>query len=265
MRNKIFEAVKRSPHYLVSSVKLLWRRLPYIALYTVAFAGLIGAGQYLYHKVDYQNIAKQPGSDFINYTSFTVNNAREGEDITFTLCRDHAENYEVQGTRTVYVVPEGKSEAQKVFIYNKQVKGVVDTGNCQPYFIKETEYHFTPGKYLVTLNLGFKVKYGIEKSVFAKSSIFTIYPQPDGSTDVQSQLNNLQQQLKDQQDIINRLLLQNGGSIIEFQDTGATTNNRPAQTQPTTPAPVPQASAPSPPTPTSESCIIDVLGIRLLC
>ena len=198
--------IQNTGRYLVASGKLIWYNLPKIALYTVAIYALFFVSGQIAHAIDYRRIENTPATEFLNYTSFTVQNAREGEDVTFTLCRTHKENYSVNGTRTVYVIPEGKTEAQKVFIYNKDIKGVVDTGNCQPYYIRNEEYHFKPGKYLITLNLNFKVKYDIPKSVFTKSGIFTIYPQPSGDDDLQARLNVLQQQLSDQQTLLNQLI-----------------------------------------------------------
>lgn len=218
--------VNKTRIYVVKSAKLLWRKLPRIAVYTVAIYALFLVGAGITTALDKQSVERASGTDFLNYTSFTVQNAREGEDVTFTLRRDHKENYSITGTRTVYIVPAGKTEADKVFVYNKDIKGVVDTGNCQPYFIKASEYHFKPGKYLITLNINFKVKYDIEKSVFTKSGIFTVYPQPGGSNDLQAQFNNLQQQLNDQQKLLDLLI--GNGSI----QTPTTTQNGSTQSTP---------------------------------
>ncbi len=259
------EIIRKSRDYVATSGKLIWRKLPRIALYTVAIYALFLVTGGVVTALDKRAVQQAPGTDFLNYTSFTVQNAREGEDVTFTLCRDHEENYSINGTRTVYVVPEGKQEADKVFIYNKNITGVVDTGNCQPYFIKTSEYQFKPGKYLITLNINFKVKYGIEKSVFTKSGIFTVYPQPSGTTDVQAQLNILQQQLRDQQDIINRLI-----GTGEVQDPTTTTNGNSQSNQPqnvtnnTTINQNPNEAA-EPPRQTREVCdpLLNILGIRI--
>jgi len=228
----------------------------------------LGSGQYFVQQYDRAQVAKQPGSDFINYTSFTVNNAREGEDVTFTLCRTHADNYDVKGTRTVYVIPEGRTEAQKVFIYNKQVSGVVDEGNCQPYYIRESEYHFKPGKYLITLNLRFNVKYNLEKSVYVKSGIFTIYSQPNGEGDVQVQLNNLQVRFNDLLDQFNGLQQRQGvpptaqGSGSSPDTVTAAPTNNPAINGNSGQAANPNTDNTPPP---AQTCTVDLLGIKLFC
>lgn len=274
MINKLVSGVKQTPRVATASVKLIWKRLPFIALYSLAIAILLASGQYFLIQYDKSQIAKQPGSDFISYTSFTVNNAREGEDITFTLCREHDSNYEVKGTRTVYVIPEGKTEAQKVFIYNKQVQGVVDEGNCQPYFIKESEYHFRPGKYLITLNLNFKVKYDLPKDVFVKSGVFTVYAQPNGGGDVQTQLNNLQERFNDLLDQFNGLQQRQGVSPTA-QGSGRSeatpvTPLAPNTTNPAINTNPGQAANPNTGNgnntpPPAQTCTVDLLGIKLLC
>lgn len=252
----------------LATVRLIWNKLPKIALYTVALWAIFLVIGGVTQAIDKRNDELAPASEFLSYTSFTVQNAREGEDVTFTLCRQHKENYSVAGTRTVYVIPEGKQEADKVFIYNKDIKGVVDTGNCQPYFIKASEYHFKPGKYLITLNLNFKVKYDIPKSVFTKSGVFTIYPQPKGTTDVQAQLNILQQQLRDQQQIIDQLISSgtvrtptstgNSGDGGDSQPTSVTNNNTTINTDPDRAAPEPKPRY-------EERCdpLVNALGIRI--
>ena len=271
MRNKLIRGIKATPRVTAASIKLIWHRLPQIALYSLALAILLGSGQYFLTQYDKSQVAKQPGSDFINYTSFTVNNAREGEDVTFTLCRVHQENYDVKGTRTVYVIPEGRTEAQKVFIYNKQVQGVVDSGNCQPYFIKQSEYHFKPGKYLITLNLNFKVKYDLPKSVYVKSGVFTIYAQPNGEGDVQSQLNNLQERFNDLLDQFN-YLQQRQGVAPTAQGNGTSgeatpvTVNPPATNNPAVNTNPSQAANPNTnTTPPARECSINILFINALC
>ena len=152
---------------------LLWKKLPRIALYSVAFYALFVVSTSAYAIYDKHQVEQQPGTDFITYTSFTVNNIREGDDVSFTLCRTHDKNYDVDGVRTVYVIPDGKKEASKVFVYSKRIAGIVDNENCQSYFIEESEYHFKPGKYLITLDVDFRVKYDIEKKVFTKSNILS--------------------------------------------------------------------------------------------
>lgn len=272
MKNRLLNAIVRTPHYLVSISRLVWKRLPYIALYTVAFAGIIGGAQYLYGQYDRQVISRAPATDFINYTSFSVQNAREGEDVIFTLCRTHDQNYRVDGTRIVYIIPEGKTEPDKVAVHQKNFEGIIDSGNCQSYFIRNNEYYFKPGKYLITLNLDFKVKYNIGKTIYVKSEPFTIYPQPQGTGDVQSQLNILRQQIQDQQEIINRLSFQNDQDASSSKPSATIGSNTPPASQAVTPATGNSGhsgnsgnSGNTTTSPPAKTCRVDVLFISLGC
>jgi len=245
-----------------AAAELLWKKLPRIALYSVAFYALFAVGTSLYAAYDKHKVEQQPGTDFITYTSFTVNNIREGDDVSFTLCRTHDRNYGVDGVRTVYVVPDGKKEADKVFVYSKRIAGIVDNENCQSYFIEESEYHFKPGKYLITLDVNFRVKYDLEKKVFTKSNIFNVYP-VSSSSDLQSRYNSLQQQLDDQQRLLDSLVEQGvirspstSSSSPQPTPTDVNTSDPSISTDPETPPAAPETKRVCDP-------VVDLLGIKI--
>ena len=207
---RIAKLIHRIMTDIGNSVILVLKRLPMIALYTLSFFVLLTVGSNLVHRYqvaqDRHSYEAAPATRFLNYTSFIVQPAREGEDVIYTVCRNHDQNYRVDGARTLYVIPEGKSEDARVFVYNKDIKnGVIDTGNCASYYIRDRDYHFTPGSYQVTLNLCFTVKYDIKKCVNVKSNVFRIREPAVGDSDSQIQINNLKQQLDDLQQIINNL------------------------------------------------------------
>ncbi|WP_076480398.1 hypothetical protein [Williamsia sterculiae] len=181
--------------YIAAVPRAIIERLPQIAVATVSLALIWFSVSYVLAEVDKRNVVNAPSSNFLNYTSAIVNNSREGEDITYTLCRDHDQNYPVTGVRSVFAIPEGKTDKDRIFLYNKSIQGVVND-KCQSYLIKDSEHHFTPGRYQLTLNLSFKVKYDIEKSAYFKTNIFTVYPQPVGSSDLQGQIKALTQRVE---------------------------------------------------------------------
>lgn len=226
----------------LAPLKLIVKRLPMIAVYTLAFFVVFSIASNLvsrYHVAqDKKFYINAPATHFVNYTSFSVQPAREGEDLSYTVCRSHDKNYRVSGDRTAYIIPSGSTEKQKVFVYNKPItNGVVDTGTCQSYFVREAEHHFTPGSYELTLNLSFRVKYNIEKSVFIKSNVFAVRAQPEGgSTDVQSQLNNLKLQVIQLQNLIDQL---QSGKMNNAAPTSATRST----TSTTTPGSATSASS----------------------
>lgn len=268
----IRSGLKRTSEYVVMVAVLFWHKLPKIAMYVAAFYILFFVLGQLTTAYDKNIVSAEPATKFLKYTSFTVQNAREGEDVTFTVCREHKENYRVKGVKTVYVIPNSKkAESKKVFVYNKPISGVVDNGNCQSYFIRESEYHFKPGKYLITLNLDFRVKYDIIKHAFAKSSVFTVYPQP-GRADIQTQLNNLNQQIRDLQQVISSLQ-QSGqvatpqaGAVIGLNPNQPSRGGQSATVSPSTNNSSVDKPAPATPTPTTkQECRVNVLFIHAVC
>lgn len=253
MKNRFLWAFE----YVGAIFVLIVKRLPMIALYSLAFFTLFTIGSNLIHRFDvardkkyYQNA---PAANFINYTSFIVQPAREGEDVNFTLCRQHDRNYPVSGFRQVYAIPAGKGEDNRVFVYSIPVKGVVDSGNCQSFYIRQAEHHFTPGQYQLTLNIDFKVKYGFEKHVYIKSNIFNVreplcVQTAACNTDIQIEINNLKQQILLLQQRIDQLgggSVQGSSSEEGSQPRDMSAGSRPSTTEhlsssePSTPSPSP--------------------------
>ncbi|MBI5117595.1 hypothetical protein HZA56_14050 [Candidatus Poribacteria bacterium] len=256
--------VRRIAKQVGDAFILILKRLPMIAIYTLAAFTILTIGSNLVSRYqvsqDKRFYTTTPATHFINYTSFIAQPGREGEDVIYTVCRNHDANYRVDGARTLYIVPEGKTEDARVFVYVKDIKnGVIDAGNCASYFIRDREYHFKPGNYQITLNLCFSVKYDIRKCVNVKSNVFKIREPVGGSPDTQVQINNLQQQLQDLQQILNNLQppvtqSSNGTPTSAPRSQSATTSppsvangtTSPSSSQPATQPSQPQQSQPQP-------------------
>lgn len=259
IRNNIFKSVWA---HLTATGIVLWRHLPRIALYAVTFFVLFSVGDRIFYKIE-------PPDYFVQYTSFIVQNAREGEDVPFTLCRSHRADYDVSGLRTIYVVPAGETVAHKVFVHNDRLNGEITGANCANYFIKNSDFHHSIGQYQMTINLTFKVKYGEQKQVSIQSNVYRIYPNGD-TADVQTQLNNLEQQIQDLQNKLQNIGVQfNIPTNTPIKQAPVTTapneasgNSSAAGTAPSTVTPANQ----TPPTPeTHEVCTVNLLGIKLNC
>jgi uncharacterized membrane protein YgcG len=121
------------------------------------------------------------GESFLNYTSFTVQNAREGEDVYFSVCRDHVENYTFKGDVDVYVITDSN---KPVKVYARDIQGQI-SNDCDNKVIKAKDYHHTPNIYEMSFCVDFHVKYDIKKTVCKTSNRYRIYAQPQ---DVKSQL-----------------------------------------------------------------------------
>ncbi|MFI2837532.1 hypothetical protein [Mycolicibacterium sp. PDY-3] len=148
-------------------------------------------GSFAYTQFDIEQVKARPSTEYINYTSLTTGNIREGEDLFYTVCREFKGRYEVTGKRTIYVIPQGKSARDRVFETALPYKGTVEGKPCQSYKIAASAYHLSPGRYQLSLSGTFKVDYGIEKNYYIDGDVLTVYPQPAGAVDVKAQLFNL--------------------------------------------------------------------------
>jgi len=150
------------------------RLLPVIGFMLLFALTAVQADKFLVNKAD--------GTDYINYTSFTVQNAREGEDVYFTVCRDHKDSYTSKGNLEVYVVDTSAKTPVKVFA--RDIKGHI-INDCDTKVILASDYHHTPNLYSMSFCIDFRVKYGIEKTVCSISNRYRIYEQPQ---DINSQI-----------------------------------------------------------------------------
>jgi hypothetical protein len=204
--------------------------------------------------IDRYNIDRADGEDFVNYTSFTVNNSREGEDVFFSVCRDHDKNYNYTGSLSVYVLENG--EKTPVQVYARDIKGSIHA-ECDNKVLYARDYFHKANIYEMTFCVDFVVKYEIKKTVCKKSNRYRVYPQP---TDLESKISSLQNELN--------ILQQQRAAAQTNSDmsTSPTSFNVPEDsptvaTQPTQATPIVN----SPPTPTHEECTVNLANIRLNC
>lgn len=233
------------------AAKLIWKRLPIIAAYVATFLVLFTAFGYVLGQAERAYYRHLPASHFVNYTSFVVTGSFEGEDVPYSLCRIHDQDYFAKGVRTVYqIVDTNKtpvdSNGNQILVLSTGVNGAIQGANCAAFTLKQAQVHLKPGSYRMTIIVRFTVKYGIEKQETVKSNIFRIRENTGGNSDVQVQLNNLQQQVQALQDALNQLSQKQGSSVrvttpspsqpsTTNNTTNNTVNNPPPATTPTTP------------------------------
>lgn len=164
---------------------IMWRLLPVLIL------GLLFTQ--IAVLIDQHNYRTAPATNFLNYTDFTVTNARVGEDVYFKVCRDHTSNIRYTGNLNVYVItsPDQKNE-QKVKVYGHNLEGVIDN-DCENKVIRASDFKHEAGTYEMGFCVDFTVKYGYQKEICKTSNRYRIYPQP---VDLESQITSLQQQLQ---------------------------------------------------------------------
>lgn len=175
-------------------------------------------------QIDRHFVQQAPGEDFLNYTQFTVNNAREGEDVNFTLCRDHRQNYNVNGNLNVYVIRSDNDTPYQVFArdVNDQV-----TNECDNKEITASDFHHEPGLYEMRFCVDFTVKYNIQKTVCKESNRYKIYAQPEDILGQIERVEGLLSELKQQQqDSIARRDTSSQSSNVAVQDPNQQTEQR---------------------------------------
>jgi hypothetical protein len=171
--------------------------------------------------IDKSNVEARPGESYINYTSFNVQNAREGEDVYFTVCRQHEKNYNYTGSLTVYVISVDNGKPSKV--YARDIKGAV-TNECENKVIRAKDFTHTPNTYEMSFCVDFKVQYEIPKTVCKTSNRYRIYAQP---TDLADRIKTLQRQIE----------------ILEAQQADAVTYG--SSTEPVSSLTAPQQTTPT--------------------
>lgn len=92
---------------------------------------------------DRWRVNEAPPSDYINYTAFDVQNARAGEDVYFTVCRDHKENYTYAGALTVYVYRDVDPKDTATKVYAKDIGGSINT-ECENKVLRASDFRHTP-------------------------------------------------------------------------------------------------------------------------
>jgi len=219
----------------------------------IIFAAL---GVFISVQIDRHFIEEAPGEDFLSYTQFTVNNAREGEDVYFTVCRDHDKNYNFDGKLDIYEVRTEDGKTLKV--YARDIQGQV-SNDCDNKVVKASSFHHTPNVYEMSFCVDFKVKYDIQKTVCKTSNHYTVYAQP----------NDLSSQIQKAEQLLAELRARQSDSTARGDTSGQPSN---LSTNP--PAPQPAQSTPpavvTNPTPTPQSCVIDtnilgLLPVKIAC
>lgn len=214
--------------------------------------------------IDRHNVRSAAGSNYINYYAFNVTNAREGEDVYFTVCRRHEQNYAYSGNLSVYVYRNADPKETPVQVHSKDIKGNLHNAECENKVLRAADFTHTKGTYKMSFCVNFNVKYNEPKTVCKDSNIYKIYANP---TDISSritfyenQLNTLRAQMQE---------ANSGTTTEQFGDSSMSTNNsqqtvtpnEPQQSEPT--SNVPTQNTDTPPA-TTQRCT-NILGVPLFC
>lgn len=225
--------------------KLIWHRLPYIALYSAACIVLLFVIEFIYYRYT-------SAEHFIHYTSFHFNSIEEHKDAPFEACKTTNFAYKIDGDRKIYQIPEGKTEIDKVLVKTYRLDSIISKTPCVNAFITNKQFDFTAGNYQVYTTFNFTTKYGNRKSVTFKSNIFQVFQSHPATVDeIQKKIDELQKQI----DLL-KLQLQatkNGTSFSPAADTRPSSANQQPFSSTTSAAqtPPPAATQPAPTTPST--------------
>lgn len=252
------QRAKNILHTVKTVVGVIFKRLLPIATFAIFF--IIIASM-----IDRAVTQNRPATDYLNYYRFYVPNAREGEDLYFTVCRTHTGNFNYNGNLLIYVQPTatGKNETK---VFTQEIGGTLRPGECEDKVLRDSDFHHSPGKYKMFINVSFREpKYQYEKTASYSSNVYSIYAQP---TDVESRIQLLQQQLEQAQQQL-RDAQSGASSIGNDLRAPSSTDATPVSGTPSSQAQQPQATPAQPERPTEpqtrEVCTVNLLGIKVGC
>jgi len=179
--------------------------------------------------IDQKSYRDAPADDFLKYTEFSVQNARENEDVYFKVCRDRVSNIQYDGDLSIYIIANAdKPEESKAQVYSRDIGGTIQN-DCENKVIRASDFKHNVGTYEMGFCVRFKVKYGYEKEQCKTSNRYRIYSQPQ---DVDTRIRDLEQQLESAR----QERADSGGNINGVQDNSLAvprvpiTNDNTAQT-----------------------------------
>lgn len=221
------------------AMKTIIKRLPVIAVYSIAIIVLFNTAQIFFYKL-------VPENYFVRNYTMTVFNTVEHNDVQVRVCRDRRGSYIANGVRTIYVVPKDQPDTQKVIAGKYTLSDVsIDGDRCDLFFIKTSQFDHKAGQYIAYTNLSFTAKYGRQISVEFASNKYTISKAT--TEDLEQRIKDLQEQL----DSLKKLRDQNTGVVntseTQAEDQVATTSAPPEPKESTsTPTQTPSTPEPQP-------------------
>lgn len=244
------------------------RKVPRIAFFMLAFFAIFWVGQQLYYRF-------APAESFLNYYYAKVDDSPIGTEPLATLCRRvSTEGIRIQAVRTFikYEDVNGKPTTVGEYQFTAGVEQLPDGSNCQNVRLRKQPQ--VKGTYSVHTEYVFEIN-GYRKSGAYDTNKYKM-------TETQQSLDLQIRTLQDQIDILRQQLTNNGGDTTTTGSSPSTaspsTNGQPREGDPPAqrsngssgsnpPQAVPPQTPDTPITPAapSETCIIDVLGLKVGC
>lgn len=154
---------------------------------------LLTLGLVLGVRETYRTIA--PGDWYLNYSSFDVQSVDERADVPFKACRDKVGNYDVDGTRNIYVIPDLNNPNERQVVGSYAIDATTTKDECVNAFITTRHFEHKAGYYQATTIFNFKVGKH-DKQIQMESNIYRILPRREmSSQEIQMRIEELQLQI----------------------------------------------------------------------
>ena len=202
---------------------LFWHRLPYIAVYALAFYIIFFIGQRVFYQI-------APPTYFLDYYSVNVPSSikkYENEPVPFTVCRHKRGNYPVQGYRIIYKMKNETTRNGAKQVANYPIEGQITQNTCSDASISPSRYSHPAGVYYFKTVLNFRVN-GQDKQVTFVSNTYTIEKKVLTPDELRERIEQLEREIE----ILKLQLavaLANSGTTSASQGGGASTTMAPRQ------------------------------------
>lgn len=231
-------------------------KMPRIALITVAFFAIFWVGQQLYHRF-------APAETFLNYYYAKVDDTPVGTEPLATLCRRvSTEGIKIEAFRTFIKFEDATGKSQVVGEY--QFTAGVEQGdsNCQNVRLRKQPQ--IEGTYSVHTEYVFYVS-GYRKSGSYDTNKYKMTPTQRSVDDRVKELEEQLEILKSQRSAETNSSTSTATSPGSSSSSSAGSNQQ--DTVGTTPPPTADQTPDTPivPATPSETCIVNVLGLKLGC
>lgn len=175
--------------------KTMFHRLPWIALYSVAFYVVISVGTALFFRF-------MPANFFLNYTSAEAQNIYEHQPLPFKACRTmRFGSHRVEGSRIIYKLPETDGltsqdrKNQAVIVGQFSFGGQLSPDRCVDLFINPSQYDHSKGYYYFRTIWNFEVGSN-KKQIQYDSNVYIVNERALTPEEINQKILDLEQQIE---------------------------------------------------------------------
>lgn len=225
----------------MNTLKIIWHRLPRIAIYILAIYVLLFVGQKAFYRF-------MPASYFLEYTSVNVPNNQPiyaHSPVPVTFCREKKGNYPITGYRVYYKLDKTMDRSKGKQVQNQPVNNQITQNRCVDLLITPAQYDHEAGTYFFRTFLTFRVD-GNVKQVINESNTYVIQDKPMTTDDMLKRIQELQDEINRLKSTLEQALAKTPQTVAVVSRSTSTTvakqspvatTSQPEQTPPEIPTP----------------------------